>query len=104
MRLKDGVSLNGIKPDIIAVLSTAAIIWQRHGQELVVTAGTDGKHSEGSLHYVGLALDFRTRYFGLDQSFEVAADLRKALGMDYDVVLHSSHWHVEYDPKESSHD
>ncbi len=72
MRLKDGVSINGIKPPIIAVLAPAALIWERHGQELVVTAGTDGKHMKGSLHYVGLALDFRTRYFGLDQSFEVS--------------------------------
>jgi hypothetical protein len=99
LRLKNGVSINGIGPNIIAVLAPAALIWERHGQELVVTSGTDGDHSEGSLHYVGLALDFRTRYFGLDQSFEVAADLRKALGMDYDIVLHSSHLHIEWDPK-----
>lgn len=100
MRLKNGASINGIQPDIIAALVPAALIWDRHGQELVVTSGTDGEHSEGSLHYAGLALDFRTRYFGMDQVFEVASDLRKALGTDYDVVIEPSHIHCEFDPKE----
>ena len=102
MRLKNGASINGICPDIIVALAPAAVIWERHGQELVITSGTDGKHSEGSLHYSGLALDFRTRYFGADQVVEVAADLRKALGVDYDVVIEPSHIHCEYDPKEET--
>jgi len=100
VRLKKGVSIDGIQPDIIAVMAPAALIWKRHGQELVITAGTDGKHSEGSLHYVGLALDFRTRYFGMDQMILVTSELRKAVGRDYDVVMHKTHIHVEHDPKE----
>jgi len=102
VKIKDGVVLTGTKPEIMAVLHPACLIWRNHGQELVITAGTDGVHMEGSLHYKGLALDFRTRYFGLDQSFEVASELRKELGDDYDVILHSSHCHVEYDPKETT--
>ncbi len=98
MRIKDGASINGINPNIIAVLLPAAIVWDRHGQELVITAGTDGEHSEGSLHYKGLALDFRTRYFGHDQMYEVAQDLRDAVGDDYDVVLEPTHIHIEFDP------
>ena len=29
------------------------------GQVIIITAGVDGQHSEGSLHWLGLGLDFR---------------------------------------------
>ena len=90
----------GIQPEILVALFAAAPIWRRHGQELVVTSGTDGEHSEGSLHYSGLAVDLRTRYFGADQVYEVYEDLKKALAGEYDVVLEPSHIHLEFDVKE----
>lgn len=97
MKIKEGVSLIGLKIIMRKVLITADHIWQKYGQELVVTSGTDGEHSAGSLHYYGYALDFRTRYFTEEEVKKVSVELRKLLGSDYHVVEHSTHIHVEYD-------
>ena len=72
-------------------------IWEDHGETLVVTCGLDGTHSAGSLHYYGLALDFRTYYFSDQTKKEVARRLQEFLGDDFDVVLEATHCHVEWD-------
>lgn len=97
MKIKEGVSLIGLKIQMRKVLMVADYLWKEQGQELVVTSGTDGTHSAGSLHYYGYALDFRTRYFGDIQKKTIAAALQKMLGPDYDVIEHSTHIHVEYE-------
>lgn len=101
MKIKEGASLQGLDLKMRPVLIEADKIWINVGdEELVVTSGTDGCHSAGSLHYYGLALDLRTRYFDEETKLEVFNDLRKILWQysdKYDVVLHKSHIHVEYD-------
>ncbi len=72
-------------------------VYNKFGAELVITAGTDGKHMDGSLHYKGLALDFRTWNLN-GREKDVIDDLRKELGQDYDVVLEGDHIHCEFDP------
>ena len=99
MQIKEGVILNGLRIEMRPVLIAAEKIWKEAREELVVTGGLDGTHSAGSLHYYGLALDFRTRYFSDETAKEVFGKLRKEVGPDYDVILHKSHMHVEYDPK-----
>ena len=99
MKIKDGVILAGLDIKMRPVLIAADSIWDEYGQELVVTAGLDGAHSAGSLHYYGLALDLRTRYFDDAMREVIGQDLEDRLPIDYDVVVHSSHVHVEYDPK-----
>ena len=107
MFIKDNsVKLDNLHIKMRKVLSTVEDIWDKYGEEAVITAGTeavdaDGKfiHSLGSLHPFGRALDFRTRYFVREMQREVANDLRYSLGNDYDVVLHKSHIHIEFDPK-----
>lgn len=99
MKIKDGVLTDGLRGVIWYALGVANMVWARHGQELVLTSGTEGKHSVGSLHYYGLAADLRTNYFGDEQVMAVAADLRAALGGDYDVVVEELHVHIEYDPE-----
>jgi hypothetical protein len=64
---------------------------------LVVTSGTDGTHSAGSLHYYGYALDVRTRFLTEDEKKQVVEQLRNDLQSDYHVIEHSTHIHVEYD-------
>lgn len=99
MKIKDGASIQGVNIKIRPALIAADRIWKEHGQELVITAGLDGAHSAGSLHYYGLALDMRTRYFDVGTKQLVADKLKTSLGPDFDVVVHNSHIHVEYDPK-----
>ena len=100
MKLKKGVILAGLSKVMRPVLMYCEKLWAKHGQELVITAGLDGTHSAGSLHYYGEALDLRTRYFTEEQIGEIVNDLYKYLGpKGYDVVHHKSHIHIEYDKK-----
>lgn len=99
MQIKDGVIMTGIQLEMRKVLITANKLWKEFGEELVITAALDGTHSAGSLHYYGYAVDLRSRYFSEDDKQAIAARLQSELGSDYDVIVHSSHIHVEYDPE-----
>jgi len=100
MKVKDdSVDIWGLEICMQRVLKEADLVWKEYGEELVITSARDGIHSAGSLHYYGRAVDLRTRYFSDDDKRSVAADLADILGEDYDVILHKSHIHVEYDPE-----
>lgn len=97
MKVKDGVLLFGLQLEMREVLIEADIVYKKHGQELVVTSTTDGVHSPGSMHPYGYAIDFRTWYFDSEEQIKVRDELADALGDMYDVVLETTHLHVEYD-------
>lgn len=80
-----------------AALIAAETVWERAGREegVTVTGGLEGTHSAGSLHYYGLALDFRTRYFNAREKRAAATELRAAIGGDFQVIEESTHIHVE---------
>lgn len=99
MILKEGVDVNGLTPEALIILLVAENLWKKYGEELVVTAVRDGTHMTGSLHYKGMAVDLRTRYFNIATQKVITKDLRKRLGKQYDVVMHKTHIHVEFDPK-----
>lgn len=82
------------------VFKNAERIWLSYGQECVVTAGLDGKHSAGSYHYFGRAVDLRTRYFSTAEKQLVVDELRASLPNDYFVLLESTHIHVQYNSHE----
>jgi hypothetical protein len=96
MKVKEGVILNGLKIEMRKVLVLAEKLWMDNGHELVITAGLDGVHSAGSLHPFGYALDFRINYFDIETIKRIDEKMKNELGEDYDVVLHSTHIHVEY--------
>jgi hypothetical protein len=62
------------------------------GGDLYITSIRDGNHMPGSLHYDGNAFDVSKGWFS-------KKSLKKVLGKDFDVVEHSTHFHIEYDPK-----
>lgn len=107
MLVKEGVSLQRLDIHMRPVLKAADLIWKARSQECVITSGDEvadenGKlhHSTGSLHYYGRAVDLRTRYFTKEEALEVFDELKAELSKtEYDVIWHSSHIHVEYDPK-----
>ena len=88
--------MSGVRPEIVLALSSADGIYQSHGETLTVTSLLDGEHMRASLHYVGAAGDLRLPEQGVDI---LVRDLKMALGENYDVVLESSHIHIEYQPK-----
>lgn len=99
LKIKPGVSLKGVQPQVLPIMLIAAAIYQGFGLDAVVTSGTDGRHREGSLHYRGLALDLRSNNLTAEQAASVGRQLRAALGAEYDVVIEGDHIHVEFDPK-----
>ena len=108
IKFKEGVRVGGIQAVTITALGLIDDYWgDVFDKDLMITSVTDGKHMEGSLHYKGLAADIRTwrNTSGLQmtkgQKAEIAYDLRSILGDDWDVVVESSHIHIEYDKKGS---
>lgn len=98
MKLKPGVDIRGIKPELVLAMILCEPIVYKHA-EFVVTACLDGKHMQGSKHYEGLAMDIRTRDMHPTVIRGCVQELREALGHQFDVVLEGDHIHVEYDPK-----
>ena len=109
----DSVKLDGLQPIMRHAMKWADIVWRDLGQECVITAGTeavkDGEliHSAGSLHPMGLALDFRTHYFndGGDEAanlldFELQIINERLDSGKFEVIQHKTHIHVEFEPNE----
>ena len=96
---KDSVECYEVAPVIFDAIVIAHGVYRGMGKDdLTVTSLRDGEHMVGSLHYQGLAVDVRIWDFTTDELPELCTQLRAALGPNYDVVLHRSHIHIEYDP------
>ncbi len=100
IRIKPGVRIEGIRPEIIMAINVAEALYIKHNTELVITSVVDRPHSSGSLHYVGQAVDLRISDLPRGEVGAIAAELRIALGRQFDVVVESDHIHVEFQPKE----
>lgn len=105
VKFKTGVTLD-LRPEMARALP---LIEQAHTdvgitRGALITSGTDGEHSAESLHYVGLAVDLRTRDLTAVQVAKLVAALRKRLNgsatanRPYQVVVEATHIHVEYQP------
>jgi hypothetical protein len=101
LTLKPGVCITGMRPEILLALVVAERAYQELGQDCTVTACVDGKHSTGSLHYAGQAIDLRTRNVPLADLQKLAERIRECAGRNYDVILEADHLHVEFQPKAS---
>lgn len=94
LKVKDDV-----RPRNIVIAAAVANVSAEMETTLVVTAGIDGTHMEGSKHYSGEALDIRKFTLQSDQRKDFLVRIRKHLGPSYDVVEEPDHFHIEYDPK-----
>jgi hypothetical protein len=101
LRIKHGVDLNGLRPEMTLALQIAAEAYKQAGFDCWVTSAHEGVHSPGSLHYVGLAVDLRTESAGIarTKARALTAVIRAALSVQYDVVAESRHIHIEFQPK-----
>ena len=96
---KNGVSLLGVRPELIIGLMVADTVCREIGVDLTITSICDGVHSATSLHYTGAAADIRTRDMTESQIPRLMTALVAALTNDFDVVLESNHIHLEYQPR-----
>lgn len=102
MRLKAGVRLHGLQPQLVLAAMIAEPLWRELGApELVITSGTDSTHSGRSCHYAGAALDFRTSNLpgGNADAGKAATELQFRLSSDYQVIAEADHVHVEWQPR-----
>lgn len=101
IRLKEGVSLWRLTPQGALLAVVVDQVYAANGiTACVITSGDDGKHKVNSKHYVGRALDFRTRDFTVAKADKIRAEAQAALGRDFDIVLEPDHIHAEFDPKD----
>jgi len=97
MRYKPGVKIQGIQPEIVATFPVIESAFSP--KEAIITSGRDGKHSPGSLHYSGNAVDLRIRHLVEGESGKILLLLQTWLTDEFDVVLEEDHIHVEFQPK-----
>ena len=108
MKLKPGVQVGGLQPVMmIALLAAHKAITMECSAELLITSAGDGRHSSRSKHYLGLAIDLRSKHLHPDEKEQVLAELRQALGDQFDVLLEgqgtpNEHFHIEFDPKRTA--
>ncbi len=105
MKFKQGVSVVGVTKECITGMCVVdGVINSLQGLGLVITSVTDGIHMYTSKHKEGNAFDIRTWTVGGKQMTNGAKNhlrymLMQALGEDWDVVVESTHIHIEYDKK-----
>jgi hypothetical protein len=98
--LKPGVRITGIKPEALLALIVCDGVYKSLGYEMTVTSVCDGKHSRGSIHYVGMAFDLRTSNLKLESIPVIVKQIKEQLSGDFDAVLEKDHIHIEFQPKE----
>lgn len=99
MKIKKGVRLTGIQPEMVIAMTIADQVYRKHGQELVITSGIEGNHHRTSRHYLGYAIDTRTNYFNENEIPIVQRDLVDALGDDFYIQFEGNHFHIQFSPK-----
>lgn len=103
--IKAGVRIEGLRPEIVLAIVLVQPLFFERGIPLVITSVVDGKHSKGSRHYVGLAVDLRSKQVdGFKQKADLLHEMKKVLGDQYDVILEdqgevNEHYHIEFDPR-----
>lgn len=98
-KFPDG-SIRRIQPDALLIIMIVQSVYTSMGiPDLMITSLLDGTHMDNSLHYKGMAVDFRTKTTGMGQ--RIYDLVRKALPLNlYDVLLEdkdlpNEHLHVE---------
>lgn len=98
-----------LKPGAVVTLSPAIIHmldkmfeWSKaNNQPLVITAGTNGKHSANSKHYIKEALDIRSHNFpDLSKKNQFVRDMTELLGSKFFIFLEApdtanEHFHLQ---------
>ena len=105
--IKDNsVEVASLHPAIWHALRTYDELRQRHGvdKDTVITSGNDGHHSLTSLHWIGHAADARTHDVPSGVMSTIVGELKKALGIDFDVLWEArgtpnEHLHIELQPR-----
>lgn len=104
MKTKDStVNILELEPIMFSALKTIEMcckIANGDNYEITITSARDGSHMKNSRHYVGLAIDIRSRDMS---NITVSAKwIDKFLNINskcFDIVIENDHIHIEYDKK-----
>tara|TARA_R100000306_G_C4353485_1_gene131419 strand:- start:147 stop:455 length:309 start_codon:yes stop_codon:yes gene_type:complete len=99
LKLKEGVVFEPTR-EMVEALPTvmeAYKIFAPLVKDLVITSGNDGVHMQGSKHYTGDGLDFRTMGVKPQARWAIVRYLSSEL-VGFDCIDEKNHIHVEYDP------
>ena len=105
MPLKSCVRLHGISPEILVAYIEAQPIFKKYDYPCIMTSCKDGKHSNTSLHYVGDAIDLRSKHIpAMSTKRLIIKEMIEALGDEFDIMLEDigeprEHIHIEFQPK-----
>lgn len=64
--------------------------------KLVITSAREGVHVRNSRHYLGLAVDLRTKNFDRDFIYVLCADMQEHLGPRWRVIMSKNCLHIQY--------
>jgi hypothetical protein len=82
MKFKDGVTLIGVKRQILGIIPIVEAEFDAVGEGLTITCTTTG-HPPNDPHTHGYAIDCRTHGLTPETQDVLAATIQKALGPDY---------------------
>jgi hypothetical protein len=98
--VKVGTDFLGLHPALVVAIFVAEDAFHTIARaNCVVTSASDGEHSRKSLHYVGHAVDLRTRHVPKHLHEQIRDRIAQDVGDQFDVVLEPTHIHVEWQPK-----
>lgn len=102
MRVKKGVRVSGLQPEMRRVLVVFESIFKSYGvaHGITITSTNDSVHSAGSLHPYGYAVDLRRWSVNGKINGKLKQIIHKAefqLGSRYDIILEKTHIHIEFD-------
>lgn len=96
MRIKKGVRLLGMRPEILLAVTIAESVLPKFGQEVVITSTSDSKHSRNSRHYIGCGVDLRSREVPENSRNDAVAELADRLGPEFYVAFEVNHFHIQF--------
>lgn len=96
----DTVSRKILHHRIKEALEISEKIYNKYDKKMTITSTYDGKHMKKSLHYVGQAVDIRTRNLKSGEQKLIIEKIQMALLVKspfYQAILEKDHIHIEYD-------
>lgn len=93
--------IDNLAPGGTFILLALNTVGGKLGIKFVITAGTDGKHGDGSKHYKGEALDVRSHDIDDALQHKVLEEMKALLGESYfygfleDYDLPNEHFHFQ---------
>ena len=96
MKIKSGIQLSGLKPEMIIAILIVEPILDKYDQPLGITSATDSQHSKTSRHYIGYGLDLRSRNIRDEDIDAVSQEMSDALGSEVYGAFEVNHFHIQF--------